>query len=163
MLRTLGKRAELALVLVSGGVLLFLMSLTVADVVMRYFLVKPIRGAYELTEVALAMLIFTGLPLASLYGAHVTADLIDRALGAARLVQLNRIVDAASGVILIGVALLMRTRAERIAEAGDVSSMLRIPLAPFIYAIAALLLLTAAMHLGRAWLGPPRERGAEVL
>ncbi len=58
-------------------VLFGLMALTCADVVGRYFLGMPISGAFEMTEMLLASLIFAGLPLVTLRNDHITVDLLD--------------------------------------------------------------------------------------
>jgi hypothetical protein len=66
---------------ISASVLLFgMMVLTFFDVVARYLLNKPIRGAFEVTELALLVLIFAGLPLVSHADEHVTMDFIERGL-----------------------------------------------------------------------------------
>src|SRR3982750_1796753 len=66
---------------VASSILLFcMMVLTFFDVVGRYLLNRPIRGAFEVTELALLVLIFAGLPLVSHADEHVTMDFIDRIL-----------------------------------------------------------------------------------
>ena len=69
-----------------------MMVLTFADVVARYLLNRPIRGVFEVTELALLVLIFAGLPLVSHADEHVTMDFIDRILPAALLRALVRLV-----------------------------------------------------------------------
>ena len=49
----------------ASALLLMMMVLTFADVVARYLLNRPIRGAFEITELTLLVLIFAGLPLVS--------------------------------------------------------------------------------------------------
>ena len=50
----------------AAAVLLFgLMGLTTADVIGRYVINSPLRGAFEITELLLLTLVFAGLPLAS--------------------------------------------------------------------------------------------------
>ena len=58
-------------------VLFCLMALTCADVIGRYFFGTPVYGAFEMTEMLLAALIFAGLPLVTLRNDHVTVDLLD--------------------------------------------------------------------------------------
>src|SRR5213595_1297312 len=66
---------------IAASVLLFgMMVLTFFDVVGRYLLNRPIRGAFEVTELGLLILIFAGLPLVSHADEHVTMDFIDRIL-----------------------------------------------------------------------------------
>jgi TRAP-type transport system small permease protein len=62
---------------VAASVLFALMILTCADVIGRYFLSRPIFGAFEITETLLAVLIFAGLPLVTLRNEHVTVDVFD--------------------------------------------------------------------------------------
>src|SRR4029077_1450758 len=63
---------------VIAAVLLFgLMVLTCVDVVGRYFLNRPVYGAFEITEMLLAALIFLGLPLVTLRNEHVNVDVLD--------------------------------------------------------------------------------------
>jgi TRAP-type C4-dicarboxylate transport system permease small subunit len=49
----------------SSAILMCMMLLTFVDVVARYLLNRPIRGAFEVTELMLLVLIFAGLPLVS--------------------------------------------------------------------------------------------------
>ena len=79
----------------AAAVLLFcLMALTTVDVIGRYLFNRPLRGAFEITELLLLTLIFAGLPLVSRADEHVTMDFIDRLLGATRpRVLLRRLVD----------------------------------------------------------------------
>lgn len=61
----------------AGAVLFALMALTCIDVAGRYLFNSPVWGAFELTEMMLAALIFAALPLVSLRNEHVTVDLFD--------------------------------------------------------------------------------------
>ena len=54
-----------------------MMMLTCVDVIGRYFFSQPIFGAFEITEMLLAALIFAGLPLVTLRNEHVTVDVLD--------------------------------------------------------------------------------------
>ena len=56
-------------------VLLSMMCLTGADVVARYVFNVPIKGAFELIEVIMVVLIYLALPLAMLVNAHVEVEL----------------------------------------------------------------------------------------
>src|SRR4051794_36826911 len=58
-------------------ILFVLMLLTCTDVIGRYFFNSPIHGAFEVTEIMLACLIFTGLPLVTLRQEHITVDVFD--------------------------------------------------------------------------------------
>ena len=55
----------------ASALLLAMMLLTFVDVVARYLFNRPIRGAFEVTELLLLVLIFAGLPLVSHADEHV--------------------------------------------------------------------------------------------
>lgn len=60
----------------SSVILFLLMFLTTADVFGRYFFNKPITGTYELTGLALAMIIFFSLGSAQLKKDHIEIDFL---------------------------------------------------------------------------------------
>jgi TRAP-type C4-dicarboxylate transport system permease small subunit len=68
-----------------------MMLLTFTDVVARYVFRRPVRGAFEITELMLLVLIFAGLPLVSFTDEHAVMDFVDRVLGARSLRGLERL------------------------------------------------------------------------
>ena len=56
------------------GMLVALMFLGTADVLGRYFFNRPIKGAYEISEILLAAIVFFGLAYALAVGGHVRVD-----------------------------------------------------------------------------------------
>jgi TRAP-type C4-dicarboxylate transport system permease small subunit len=56
------------------GMLVILMFLGAADVLGRYFFNRPIKGAYEVSEILLAAIVFFGLAYALAVGGHVRVD-----------------------------------------------------------------------------------------
>ena len=132
----------------AAAVLLFgLMLLTTADVIGRYLFNWPLRGAFEITELSLLALIFAGLPLASRTDEHVTLDFIDAALGASGRRLLRRLVDLVCGIIILGLAWRVWIKAGKIAGYGDTTEVLRIPVSPFVYFMAAMVAITGIIHL----------------
>src|SRR5688572_6536462 len=87
------RRADAVLGIAASAILFAMMALTFVDVVARYVFNRPIRGAFELTELLLLVLIFAGLPLVSHADEHVTMDFVDRWLGAAARRALNLAID----------------------------------------------------------------------
>jgi TRAP-type C4-dicarboxylate transport system permease small subunit len=63
--------------LIAAATLFALMILTCVDVVGRYFLNHPVIGATELTEIGLAIVIFSVMPVVTWRGSHIVVDLID--------------------------------------------------------------------------------------
>jgi len=132
---------------ISASVLLFgMMVLTFFDVVARYLLNKPIRGAFEVTELGLVVLIFAGLPLVSHADEHVTMDFIDRLLpeGGRRFVV--RAVHAVCAAVMFFLTWQVWIKAGKIAAYGDTTDVLKITVGPFVYFMAAMILLTGLVH-----------------
>src|SRR5574338_449932 len=73
--------ADRLLGLLSTVTLFAMMVLTVVDVIGRYILNAPLHGAYELTEVLLALVVFGAAPLVTRRGTHVTTSLFDDRMG----------------------------------------------------------------------------------
>jgi TRAP-type C4-dicarboxylate transport system permease small subunit len=132
--------------LLAGTALFAIMVLTFVDVGGRKFVDTSLPGALELTELLMVVVIFAALPLVSLRGEHVTFDSLDPLLPAGlRRVQ-QAVVDLACAALLAFVAWLMWDHAGKMAEYGDVTNRLRIPLYPFVYAMSVLGALSALVH-----------------
>ena len=126
--------------------LLLMMLLTFADVVARYLINRPIRGAFEITELGLLVLIFAGLPLVSHADEHVTMDFIDRLLPARLHRAWVRVMHAVCAAIMFFLAWQVWIKAGRISSYGDTTDVLRILIGPFVYFMAAMIALTGAVH-----------------
>jgi TRAP-type C4-dicarboxylate transport system permease small subunit len=153
-----GAWLDRALGAAAAALLFCLMSLTAADVVGRYIFNSPIRGAFEITELLLLVLIFAGLPLASRADEHVTLDFIDTALGPRGRLLLRRLSHLVCGLLILGLAWLVWIKAGKIAGYGDTTEVLRIPVGPFVYFMAIMVLITAIVHLFKV-VYPGAQRG----
>lgn len=131
---------------IAAAALFAMMLLTFFDVVGRK-LVSSIPGSLEVTELLMLVVIFVGLPLASLKGEHVFFDLLDQLLPRSIQWLQGMLANAICAGLLVGASWLVYVRAGRTASQGDTTAQLLISLAPFQYAAAALLLLTAVMHI----------------
>jgi TRAP-type C4-dicarboxylate transport system permease small subunit len=132
---------------IAASILLFgMMLLTFADVVARYLLNRPIRGGFELTELALLVLIFAGLPLVSHADEHVTMDFIDRLLPARVVEAWIRLMHAVIAAIMFFLTWQVWIRATRVSSYGDTTDVLRVVLGPFVYFMAAMIALTGLVH-----------------
>jgi TRAP-type C4-dicarboxylate transport system permease small subunit len=140
------KQADAVLGIAASVLLFGMMVLTFFDVVGRYLLNRPIRGAFEITELALLVLIFAGLPLVSHADEHVTMDFIDRILSA-RVTRLwIRVMHAVCAAVMFALAWQIWIKAGKIAGYGDTTDVLRILIAPFVYFMTAMVALTGAVH-----------------
>lgn len=118
---------ERALGLGTAGVLSVMMALTGADVIARYVLNAPIKGAFELTEILLVCLVFLAMPLAMLSQSHVEVELWEPK---SRLGKALRILLGGAAALLVfgGLAWQLIDHAARLARYGSVSNSLAIPL-----------------------------------
>ena len=140
------KRADAVLGIAASALLFGMMVLTFFDVVARYLLNKPIRGAFEVTELALLVLIFAGLPLVSHADEHVTMDFIDRILPDRLARAWVRVVHALCAAIMFFLAWQVWIKANRIASYADTTDVLRVPIGPFVYFMALMIGLTGIVH-----------------
>lgn len=110
-------------------VLAALIGLTCVDVIARYAFNRPVTGAYELTEILLATLIFLALPLTTAAGEHIEVELLD-GLKSAFLKRLGTCAAAlcTTGVFAV-IAYKMLDHADKLARRGRVTDSLEIPLA----------------------------------
>jgi len=126
------------------------MCLTFVDVVARYVFNRPLRGAFEVTELLLVVLIFGGLPLVSHANEHVTMDFIDKLLGARGRDLWQRAVQVLCAALMFLLTWLVWIKADRISAYGDATDVLRIIYGPFVYFMALMIALAGLIHLYKA-------------
>ena len=139
--------ADALLGVAASAILLAMMLLTVVDVVARYVFSRPLRGAFEVTELMLLVLIFAGLPLVSFSDEHAVMDFIDRLLGPRSQRWLERFVQLTNAAFMFLLMWLVWLKADRIWAYRDATDVLRIVYGPFVYFMAITLGLAAVIHL----------------
>jgi TRAP-type C4-dicarboxylate transport system permease small subunit len=136
-----------ALGMTSAVVLFLMMLITAVDVAGRYLFNKPIAGGFELTEILLAALIYCGLPLVSARREHIVIDTFDPLFSQGLKRGLDMVAEVVCAVALAGVGWLIFLRAVRVAEYGDTTSVLKLPLAPVVYLMGTMITVAAVIHL----------------
>ena len=154
------RHAEAVLGVAASVILLVMMALTVVDVVARYVFNRPLRGAFEVTELLLLVLIFAGLPLVSFTDEHAVMDFVDRLLDRRARRALIRAVQAASAAFMFLLAWLTWLKADRIWAYRDATDVLRIVYGPFVYFMAVTLALAGVIHLCKVVVRAGGRRGA---
>jgi TRAP-type C4-dicarboxylate transport system permease small subunit len=155
------KRADAVLGIAASALLFGMMVLTFFDVVARYLLNRPIRGAFEITELGLLVLIFAGLPLVSHADEHVTMDFIDRMLPE-RLARIwVRVMHAICAAIMFFLAWQVWIKANRIASYADTTDVLRISIGPFVYFMSLMIGLTGIVHIYKMF-APGQARASQA-
>ena len=141
------RRVEALLGVAASTILLAMMVLTTVDVVARYLFNRPLRGAFEVTELLLLVLIFAGLPLVSFTNEHAVMDFIDRVLRRRALRGLQGLVELVSALLMFILAWLTWLKADRIWAYRDATDVLRILYGPFVHFMAVTLALAGVIHL----------------
>jgi TRAP-type C4-dicarboxylate transport system permease small subunit len=120
-----------------GWLLLGVALVTVADALLRSFLGRPIRGAFEVTELVLAAIIFFGLPYTSLTDGHVSVDFLTSRLSP----RLQYVIIAANALIcaaLLGlITLQMIVLTAEYLATRRTTITIRMPIAPFLIPVTA--------------------------
>ncbi|GGB34016.1 C4-dicarboxylate ABC transporter permease [Roseibium aquae] len=136
----------------AGALLFAMMVLTFIDVWGRYIFNSPLAGAFEITELMMATLIFAGLPLVTVQREHVSVDLLDFWMPKGlQIVRDNLINLLCAGMLGILSHRLWLKAVEQVSY-GDQTAALNIPVAPVTFfmsfstalSCAALLFMTAA-------------------
>jgi len=141
------RHADALLGVVAAAILFAMMALTAVDVVARYVFSRPLRGAFEITELMLLVLIFAGLPLVSFADEHAVMDFIDRLLGPRSQGWLERFVQLVNATFMFLLTWLVWGKADRIWAYRDATDVLRIVYGPFVYFMAVTLALAGVIHL----------------
>lgn len=122
--------------------------LTCVDVLGRYLFSAPLRGAMEIIEYAMALVIFTALPSITRHRGHVSVSLIDGWFSgwARRFKEL--LCDAISVLALALLTWRLVVQAMEDWRGGGSSVVLNLPHAPLSMALAVFAGLSALMVLG---------------
>ena len=127
-----------------GRVILSVMVLLItADVVLRYFFNKPIRGSYELIEFMLVFIVFTGLAYTQTKKGHLRIDLLANSLSPAA----QAVINSCTNFLCMGAYILIAWRsmlnAGVLRGEGATSGLLLIPTFPFMWVVVLGSLLLA--------------------
>lgn len=125
--------------------------LTFADVLGRYLFASPVKGSVEIIEFAMAMVIFTALPLVTRQRGHVTVSLIDNMVkGLGRKVKLV-VCDAISAVALGLLTWRLYLQGKDDLESGSATIVLGMPHAPLSFTLTFFAGLTTLLMLALIW------------
>lgn len=132
--RTVGDGVRF-LAIVSGGILLALMVLTVVAVTVRKFN-YPIEGTQDLSEAGLIVVVFFAMAYAGWTGGHIAVDLIGVLLKGRGLMVLEAFVRFCCAVFFVIVAWQSVRQGLDALEFGDGFNLVAIPHYPFFFVVA---------------------------
>lgn len=138
-------------------VLFALMLMTCADVFGRYLFNSPLDGGTELTEFALAIIVFSTLPIVTLTAGHVVVELIDFKLGSAVSAGAKRALNLVWALVFSGIAYGTWKLGARAIKRAEVSEYLHIPVGYILYFSVACLILGSCACLWRCFTPATKE------
>jgi TRAP-type C4-dicarboxylate transport system permease small subunit len=162
-MKSLGARLEVALGVASATVLFSMMMVTAIDVIGRYLFNRPLPGGFEMTEMMLAALIYCGLPLVSKRREHIVIDTFDTFMSRAVKRALDAFADVVCFVTLSGIGVLIFQRAARVADYGDTTNVLKLPLAPVAYLMGVMIVVAALIHLALIFVPHRADDGRTII
>jgi TRAP-type C4-dicarboxylate transport system permease small subunit len=128
MIPQIGRAVSGGLLAIGRIALAVMLLVTLADVIGRNLLGRPLSGVVDMVELALAASIFAGIAIACRRGVHLAVDLLEVVLGPRLLRGLDRVNDLVSFICCLGLAWLARAEFLDKAEWGDTTVDLGIPL-----------------------------------
>ena len=138
---------------IAGLALTFMMFLTVADVIGRAT-GHPVQGTYEIVGLTLAVVVGFGMPKVSLDKAHVFMEFIVERFGPAGQKMMNTFTRLLSLAIFLLIGYNLLTQGVEFRNAGEVSSILRIPFFPVPFAEGVCCFILCLVFIGdivRIW------------
>lgn len=110
-----------------------MMALTFVDVIGRYLFNSPVVGGLELTEFAMAIVIFLGLVLLTSEEGHVTVDLLDSFIPDKIKTVQSVLINIINALVMVVISWQLWIKAKEVADYGDRTEFLMMPLSPLIY------------------------------
>jgi TRAP-type C4-dicarboxylate transport system permease small subunit len=147
---------------VAAIILFVMMMLTCCDVIGRYFLNAPVYGAFEMTELLLACLIFTGLPLVTLRQEHICVDVLDGITPDWMLRILHIVASFVAAVATSYLAWRLCLRGANMLAAGETTAQLKLPLGYLATGMSVLMAVTAVSFFILIFRRPSRQSTGEV-
>src|SRR5947207_7730998 len=155
-------RASLWLARIAAVALAVIAVVTFGDVIGRYFFHAPFAFTVELTQMAMAIVVYFGVGLVTHEDAHISADVVTLRLpprGRALFALVMNLLVAAFLVLMVW---RLWVQADFLHGKGDTTMVWTVPLWPFAFAVAfgSIFLLTGVLvQLRHAW---ARFRGVEA-
>jgi TRAP-type C4-dicarboxylate transport system permease small subunit len=144
-------RVDRVLGMLSAIPLALIVALTFADVFARYLFARPIRGSVEIIQYAMALTIFTALPLVTRHRGHITVSLVDRYL-AGGLQRLQAVVCDALSVVALAL-ITWRLWVQGFSDlSGNMSTVvLQLPQAPLSWTMCGFAALSTLVMTWLLW------------
>lgn len=131
-----------ASVAVGGAALVAAGAVIVIDVVGRVF-GAPLRGAQDLSQMALVLIVFGGMAFCDRIGGHVSVDLFETSFSARANSWFAAFANALGALIFFLIAVEIWESSKISQMLNLATNILKLPKAPFQYAVAVFCIITA--------------------
>ncbi len=138
---------ERAAVAFPALVLLALLLCSFMDVVGRGLFNSPLPGAVELSELMMALLVASALPLVTAKRAHIVVDFLDPLLGRRLKLIQEALVSVVSVVLLAILAWRLAIQTLDMAAYNAITAFLSVPTWPVVGFMAAMCAIAGVLHL----------------
>lgn len=118
-------------------VLVILVLIPLVDIISRRLFNSPLMGAYELSEFALGMMVFTTLAYCAVRGIHITVDIATSRMPRRIQIILDAVIHTLSWIMLAIISWQLFVRAMTVRTDHEVSTILYIPTFPFVFIAGA--------------------------
>ncbi len=136
--------------IISNLFLLLIMAIITFDVLSRNIFNKPVKGAFEMTELASAMLVFFALAITHRHNDHVTIDFLVERFSKKVQHVINGIVELLITAVLFFMALHIFDNGVRLMGRMTTTTDLALPIHPFLFVITFTLIIFALTALFKA-------------
>jgi tripartite ATP-independent transporter DctM subunit len=119
---------------------------TTADILLRWLANKPIHGLNEIVGVGMAIAVAATFPAGASQRVNLTIDLLQSRVSERVLAWLNVFGSAALLVFYVLLAWRIGGYAWKLQQSGAVTIFVQLPLAPFVWTIAAFLAVSAMVQ-----------------
>lgn len=160
---SLTNRLAIGPAVIAGIALFFMMVLTFVDVISRSIFSAPLSYSAELTETAMAVVVFAALPMATLKGNHIVVDLFDGFFNTRWAIVRDFLVDLVCVMALAYPAYRVWTIGTRSKSYNEVTEILNIPQYYLIYFVSIALFFCCGIYvlqLIARFLTPPKPNEA---
>lgn len=147
-------RLAMWLARIAAAALAVIAVVTFGDVIGRYFFHAPFAFTVELTQMAMALVVYFGIGLVTHENAHISADVVTLRLPPRLRALLAVATDLLALAFLAVMVWQLWLKAEFLRAKGDTTMVWEVPLWPVAFAVAAgsvLFLTGILLHLLGAW------------
>lgn len=126
----------------------FVMLITFADVLGRYFMNSPIKAAYELTELMMGFIVFGGVASITRSRRHIKVDILDPVVSGVWACARAVVIDAIAALVLSIFTWQLFAHAVQAGIDSSRTQLIGIPEAPIFFVMAILASVSAFVQWG---------------